>query len=78
MTITDVIALVALSLLGLIFWIALAGISTNVERMLAAMPTPPAKIRTSVKSHLLILIAVAMVVVPWLLMIISVAQRVIA
>jgi hypothetical protein len=75
MAITDVIAL---SLLGLVFWMAPTAISSSMEEILKMMPTPPAKIRTSIKSQILVALASAMVFAPWLLMVISVAQRVIA
>jgi amino acid transporter len=78
MTITDVIALIALSLLGLIFWIIALGISQNTKTMREALSKPPAGVWAHIQGSIVALIAVAMVFVPWLLMVISVARRVIA
>lgn len=78
MTFTDVLALLGLSILGLIVWAAMAGMSANVEKVRALTGAPRAKCFARFQSILLMWIAVAMVFVPWLLMLISVAQRVIA
>lgn len=77
MTFTDILALTALSLLGLAFWFTVAIYSRNVEEVAEILdkknePTRMQKFNRAVFAWT----TYAMVFVPWLLMTISVAQRI--